>query len=194
MPPYNNKSNNPLRNHRTIMNDAIRAFELRVLGENNENLGIMKTNDALKMAKAQGVDLIITAENAVPPVAKIMDYGKFAYLENKKDNKKRVEDNSTETKVLRMTVGIGEGDLTVKAKQASEWLREGHRVKLELKLKGRANAIEHNFLKERLQRVLILLTENYKTAEPIKKIPNGMTMVIEKAKGKIGESAENLQG
>ena len=184
----------PLKNHRTIMNDAIRAFELRVLGENNENLGIMKTNDALKMAKSQGVDLIITAENAVPPVAKIMDYGKFAYLENKKSNKKRVEDNTTETKVLRMTVGIGEGDLTVKAKQASEWLHEGHRVKIELKLKGRANAIEHNFLKERLQRVLILLTENYKTAEPIKKIPNGMTMVIEKAKGKIGESILDANG
>ena len=121
MPP----NNNPLRNHRTIMNDAIRAFELRVIGENNENLGIMSKSDALKIAREKGVDLIITAENAVPPVAKIIDYGKFAYLENKKDNKKRVEDNSTETKVLRMTVGIGEGDLTVKAKQASEWLRRG---------------------------------------------------------------------
>ena len=130
------------KNHRTIMNDAIRAFELRVIGENNENLGVMTKNEALRIAKEKGVDLILTAENAVPPVAKIIDYGKFAYLENKKDNKKRVEDNSTETKVLRMTVGIGEGDLTVKAKQASEWLREGHRVKLELKLKGRANAID----------------------------------------------------
>jgi len=112
----------------------------------------------------------------------------------KKTNKKHMEDNGTETKVLRMTVGIGEGDLTVKAKQASEWLHEGHRVKIELKLKGRANAIEADFLKERLQRVLILLTENYKTAEPIKKIPNGMTMVIEKAKGKIGESILDANG
>jgi len=174
------------------MNENIRAHELRVLGENNENLGVMDKNAALKIAKEKGVDLILTAENAVPPVAKIIDYGKFAYLENKKSNQKRNNDNTTETKVLRLTVGIGEGDLTNKAKQASEWLHEGHRVKIELKLKGRANAIEQDFLKERLQRVLILLTENYKTAEPIKKIPNGMTMVIEKAKGKIGEAAENL--
>lgn len=181
------------KNHRTIMNEAIRANELRVLDENNENLGVLTFKEAYRRAKELGVDLILVAENAVPPVAKIIDYGKYAYLENKKDNKKRVEDNSTETKVLRMTVGIGEGDLTVKAKQASEWLREGHRVKIELKLKGRANAIEQDFLRERLQRVLILLTENYKTAEPIKKIPNGMTMVIEKAKGKIGENAENVQ-
>lgn len=176
------------------MNDSIRAFELRVLGENNENLGVMSKQDALKLAREKGVDLILTAENAVPPVAKIIDYGKYAYLENKKTNKKHMEDNGTETKVLRMTVGIGEGDLTVKAKQASEWLHEGHRVKIELKLKGRANAIEADFLKERLQRVLILLTENYKTAEPIKKIPNGMTMVIEKAKGKIGESILDANG
>lgn len=178
------------KNHRTIMNENIRAHELRVLGENNENLGVMDKNEALRLAKEKGVDLILTAENAVPPVAKIIDYGKFAYLENKKSNQKRTNDNATETKVLRLTVGIGEGDLTNKAKQASEWLHEGHRVKIELKLKGRANAIEQDFLKERLQRILILLTENYKTAEPIKKIPNGMTMVIEKAKGKIGESAE----
>lgn len=178
----------PPKNHRTIMNEAIRANELRILGENNENLGVMSRGEALSKAKSENKDLILVAENAAPPVAKIIDYGKFAYLENKKDNKKRSEDNATETKVLRMTVGIGEGDLTVKAKQASEWLREGHRVKLELKLKGRANAIEHNFLRERLQRVLILLTENYKTAEQIKKIPNGMTMVIEKSKGKSGET------
>jgi translation initiation factor IF-3 len=176
------------KNHRTVMNDAIRANELRVLGENNENLGVLSRNEALAIARERGVDLIITAENAVPPVAKIIDYGKWAYLSNKKDNEKRNNDNSTETKVLRLTVGIGEGDLTNKAKQASVWLSEGHRVKIELKLKGRANAIEQDFLKERLQRVLILLTENYKTAEPIKKIPNGMTMVIEKAKGKVGES------
>lgn len=178
------------KHHRTLMNENIRAHELRVIGENNENLGVMSKDEALRIAREKGVDLILTAENAVPPVAKIIDYGKFAYLENKKDNKKRANDNATETKVLRLTVGIGEGDLTNKAKQASEWLHEGHRVKIELKLKGRANAIEQDFLKERLQRVLILLTENYKTAEPIKKIPNGMTMVIEKSKGKTGERAE----
>lgn len=176
------------KNIRTIMNENIRVHELRILGENNENFGVMTKEQALSKARSEGKDLILVAENAVPPVAKIIDYGKYAYLENKKNNKKHMNDGATETKVLRMTVGIGEGDLTVKAKQASEWLREGHRVKLELKLKGRANAIEQDFLKERLQRVLILLTENYKTAEPIKKIPNGMTMVIEKARGKQGEA------
>jgi translation initiation factor IF-3 len=178
------------KNNRVIMNDAIRHPELRVLSEDNQNIGVLSKNEALDKARELGLDLILVAENATPPVAKIIDYGKFAYLENKKSNKKRTEENVTETKVLRMTVGIGEGDLTIKAKQASEWLHEGHRVKIELKLRGRANAIEQDFLKERLQRVLILLTENYRTAEPIKKIPNGMTMVIERARGKSSESVE----
>jgi translation initiation factor IF-3 len=168
---------------RTILNDAIKAFEVRVLDEENHNLGVMSRNEALAKAKSEGKDLILITETAEPPVAKIMDYGKFSYNEDKKKKAKREEgDNATETKVLRVSISTGEGDLTVKAKQGSEWLAEGHRIKIELQLKGRANILQHDFLQERLQRILILLTEPYKIAEPVKKIPNGMTMVIEKGK------------
>lgn len=181
------QKNNKLYYKRVQMNEGIKAFELRVLDANNHNVGVLKKEEALSMAKAQGLDLIVTAENANPPVAKIVDYGKWSYNEAKKESQKKQNDSSTETKVLRISVGIGEGDLTNKAKQGSEWLSEGHRIKIELKLKGRSNAIDQEFLKERLQRILILLTEKYKVAEPIKKIPNGMTMVIEKSKGKDTE-------
>jgi translation initiation factor IF-3 len=156
---------------------------VRVLDEENHNLGVMSRNEALAKAKSEGKDLILITETAEPPVAKIMDYGKFSYNEDKKKKAKREEgDNATETKVLRVSISTGEGDLTVKAKQGSEWLAEGHRIKIELQLKGRANILQHDFLQERLQRILILLTEPYKIAEPVKKIPNGMTMVIEKGK------------
>ncbi len=171
------------RYKRTILNEGIKAYELRILGENNENLGVMSRGDALAKAKSEGKDLILITETANPPVAKIADYGKFSYLEDKKKKaKKEAGDNSTETKVLRVSISTGEGDLTVKAKQGSEWLAEGHRIKIELQLKGRANILTHDFLQERLQRILILLTEPYKIAEPVKKIPNAMTMVIEKGK------------
>lgn len=171
------------RYKRTILNEGIKAYELRILGENNENMGVMSRGDALAKAKSEGKDLILITETANPPVAKIMDYGRFSYLEDKKKKQKhQAGDNSTETKVLRVSISTGEGDLTVKAKQASEWLSEGHRIKMELQLKGRANILSHDFLQERLQRILILLTEPYKVAEPVKKIPNGMTMVIEKGK------------
>lgn len=176
-PPFFN------RYKRTILNEGIKAYELRILGENNENMGVMSRNDALAKAKSEGKDLILITETANPPVAKIMDYGQYSYLEDKKKKAKhQAGDNSTETKVLRVSISTGEGDLTVKAKQASVWLSEGHRIKMELQLKGRANILSHDFLQERLQRILILLTEPYKIAEPVKKIPNGMTMVIEKGK------------
>lgn len=165
---------------KTIMNEQIRVHEVRVLDEGNRNLGIMPTREALTKAQSLGLDLIMVAEKANPPTCKIIDYGKYKYSESKKE--KNSTNNTTETKVLRMSVGTGEGDLTIKAKQASNWIKEGHRVKIELKLRGRSNAIDQNFLKERLQRVLILLTEEYKIAEDVKKIPNGMIMVIEKGK------------
>jgi translation initiation factor IF-3 len=164
---------------KTIINEAIKASELRILGEANENYGVMSKSEAISKARSEGKDLIMISENAVPPVAKIMDYGKWKYLEDKKGKGKQNE-GGTETKVLRVTITTGEGDLSVKAKQASEWLSEGHRIKIELQLKGRSNAFDQNFLRERLERILILLTENYKVAEPVKKIPNGMTMVLEK--------------
>ncbi len=162
------------------MNEQIRYPDVRVLTDDNQNLGIMKLKDALDKAKAENLDLILVAEKANPPTCKIIDYGKYKYSESKKESGK--VNNTTETKVLRMSVGTGEGDLTVKAKQGSAWLKEGHRVKIELKLRGRSNAIDQNFLKERMERVLILMTEEYKIAEEVKKIPNGMIMVIEKGK------------
>lgn len=173
------------RHNRTIINEGIRALELRILGDNNENLGVMTRQDALAKAKSEGKDLILVSETANPQVAKIADYGKYSYLEDKKKKeKKQNSDGATETKVLRISISTGEGDLSVKAKQASEWLAEGHRIKLELQLKGRSNALDNNFLSERLKRILILLTENYKIAEPIKKSPGSMTMVLEKGSKK----------
>jgi translation initiation factor IF-3 len=166
------------KKEKLIMNTFIRYPEVRVLGEENQNHGVMQIDDALDMARGMGLDLILVAENSKPPTCKIIDYGKFKYAESKKD--KGVSTSSTETKVLRMSVGTGEGDLTLKAKQASLWLKEGHRVKLELKLERRENAIDQAFLKERLNRALILLTEEYRVAEEAKKIPNKMVMVIEK--------------
>ena len=194
--PYNNtfvkQPYDKFKNARVQMNENIRSNELRVLDANNHNLGILSKIEACAMAKSAGLDLIVTAETAVPPVAKIIDYGKWMYSESKKASVKKANDQTTETKVLRVSIGIGEGDLTNKAKQGSEWLAEGHRIKIELKLARRENYIDANFLSERLKRILILFTENYKIAEQVKKIPNGMTMVIEKAKGKIGDSEADL--
>jgi translation initiation factor IF-3 len=169
------------KKEKTIMNDFIRYPEVRVLGAEGENYGVMSRDEALSKAREGGLDLILISENSKPPTCKIVDYGKYKYSESKK-NKDSTAGASTETKVLRIGVGTGEGDLTLKAKHASAWLKEGHRVKIDLKLERRENALDLPFLKEKMQRSMILITEDFKVAEDFKKIPNHVTVVIEKAK------------
>jgi len=163
------------------INNQIRARELRVINEDGSNLGVLSFSEAL--AKAQGLetDLIEISPNAVPPVAKIMDFGKYQYLEQKKQ-KQAKGPTGGETKNLQVKIGTGEHDLELKAKKASEFLREGHRVKINLFLPGRAKYLDPNFLKERLDRILTLISENYRVASVPQKSPKGLTVIIERAK------------
>ena len=166
---------------RERINNQIRAKELRVIGSENENLGILSFRDAMTKAEELGLDLIEISPNALPPVAKIMDSGKYQYEQNKKlKNAKGAK--PTETKSIQIKIGTGDHDLSLKAKKASSWLAEGHRIKVELFLAGRAKYMNEIFLKERLDRVLHLITENYKISEPYKKGPKGLAITIEKAK------------
>lgn len=162
------------------INNQIRARELRVIDSENQNLGVLNTEDALKLAKERGLDLIEISPNAIPPVAKIMDFGKYQYEAAKKLKKARAGAKPTETKSIQVKIGTGDHDLELKAKTASKWLAEGHRIKIELFLAGRAKYMEEKFLRERLDRVLHLITEEYKISEPYKRGPKGLFITIEK--------------
>ncbi len=162
------------------INNQIRATELRVIDADGTNLGQITTKEALEIAQRQELDLIEISPLANPPVAKIMNYGKFMYELNKKAKKAKAGAKATETKSIQVKVGTGDGDLALKAKQASTWLKEGHRIKVELFLKGRTKYMDENFLKERLDRVLHLITEQYKIAEALKKVPKGLMLTIER--------------
>lgn len=165
-------------NHR--INHQIRVAELRVIGPVGENFGVISLKDALDKAMAAGLDLIEISPNAVPPIAKIMDYGKFQYDQNKKLKAAKAKAHVIEVKNVQVKIGTGEHDLELKAKKASEWLKEGHRIKIDLFLTGRSKYMEFNFLKERLERILKLITEEYTIAEPPKKALKGLTVIIEK--------------
>ena len=154
---------------------------MRIIGSEGENIGLLKLSDALKLAQSKGLDLIEISPNAVPPVAKIMEYGKFQYEQNKKQKKAKAGAHRTETKSIQVKPGTGEHDLLLKAKTASSWLKEGHRIKIELYLSGRSKYMEEKFLKERLDRLLHLITEDYKVAENYKRSPKGLMITIEKA-------------
>ncbi len=166
--------------NRTRINQEIRAQELRVIGAKGENLGVLPFARALAAAEEQGLDLIEISPNAMPPVAKIMDFGKFQYLENKKASQARANAHRTETKNIQIKIGTGEHDLELKAKKVSEFLVEGHRVKVDLFLPGRAKYLNPEFLKGRVERILQLLTVEYKIADEPKKSPKGMSLIIER--------------
>ncbi|MCE9549286.1 translation initiation factor IF-3 [Candidatus Nomurabacteria bacterium] len=167
---------------RERINNQIRAKELRVIDSENNNLGVLSIKDALELAQSKNLDLIEISPNANPPVGKIMNFGKYQYEASKKLKKAKAGAKTTETKSIQVKIGTGEHDLELKAKTASKWLKEGHRIKIELFLAGRAKYMDEKFLRERLDRVLHLITENYKVSDSYKKGPKGLTITIEKAK------------
>ncbi len=163
------------------INNFIKAPELRVIDDAGQNLGVITLKEALERAHAAHLDLIEISPNANPPVAKIMDYGKFQYDEKKKQKVAKARTQITEIKNIQVKIGTGEHDLELKAKKASEWLSEGNRVKIDLFLIGRSKFMDFKFLKERLERILKLITVEYKIADEPKKGPKGVTVIIEKA-------------
>ena len=145
-----------------------------------ENLGVLTREEALRRAKEMELDLIEISPNANPPVAKIMDYGKYQYAEKKRAKVVQEKAHITETKTIQVKIGTSEHDLALKAKRASEWLKQGDRIKLDLFLPGRSKYMERNFLIERMNRVLKLITEEYKMADPPQKSPKGLTVILER--------------
>lgn len=166
----------------TRINHQIRAAQLRVVDEQGANLGVLSLGEALVAAEARGVDLIEISPNAVPPVAKLMDFGKYQYLENKKQKLSRAKTQVTETKSIQVKIGTGDHDLAIKAGKVTEFLQEGHRVKIDLFLPGRSKYLDKNFLNERLERLLKFVAVNYKISDAVKKSPKGLTTVIEREK------------
>ena len=165
---------------KTRINHQIRAKELRVIGEAGENVGVVSLEEALKRAKEAGMDLIEISPNAVPPVAKIMDYGKFQYSENKKLKASKAKVHNSEVKEIQIKIGTGEHDLELKAKNVSEWLQEGNIIRINLFLPGRSKYLDFKFLDERLKRILKFVTAEYKISQSAQKSPKGMSMTIER--------------
>jgi translation initiation factor IF-3 len=165
---------------RTRINNAIRAKELRVIGAKGENLGVLSTTEALRQADEANLDLIEISPNAKPPVAKIMDFGQYRYETKRKASEVKAKSHVTETKSVQVKIGTGEHDQQLKAKRISEWLNEGHRVKVDLFLWGRYKYMEPAFLKERLERFLKIIPAEYKIADEMKKSPKGFSTTLER--------------
>ena len=171
-----------LKTEEVRINKEIRVPELRVILPDGTNLGVIKTSEALAKAVQLELDLIEVSPTAVPPVAKIMDFGKWKYQEDKKEKERKAGSKPTETKNLQVKIGTDESGLGLKARMASKFLAEGHRVKIDLYLRGRAKYLKPEFHRERLKRFLDLVSIPYKIADDFKSSPKGLTVVIEREK------------
>lgn len=160
-------------------NAGITAKEVRLLDEAGEHLGIMKIEEALKLAMERGLDLIEISENTDPPVARIISFDKFRYQKEKDDKKQKKEQKTKDMKHMRVTPRMAENDLKVKAKKVSEFLEKGHRVEIELFLRGREKAHQGLGL-QKLENFLPLIeTPIQKMSEP-KKSLRGFSVQIQK--------------
>ena len=109
-----------------------------------------------------------------------MDYGKYLYEQSRKTRQSLKKSHETETKSIRISISTSPHDLELKAKKASEFLEEGNRVKIEMILRGRAKYLDKQFIRERLERILHLITINHKVVDGPKQSPRGIGMIIEK--------------
>ena len=123
-----------------IMNEMITAKEVRCTSDEGTNYGIISTAEALKVADELGLDLVLIAPDGKPPVAKIMDYGKFRYQLEKKKKEAKKNQKVIVVKEIKLSVKIAENDVNYKVKHAREFLEEGNHVKFRVFLKGREMA------------------------------------------------------
>ncbi len=130
------------------LNEEIRDKEVRVIGSDGAQLGIMSAEEANNLADEQGLDLVKISPNAVPPVCKIMDYSKFCFDQKKREKEARKNQKVVEIKEIRISPSIDTNDFNTKAKNAQKFLKEGNRVKVSVRFRGREMA--HTNLGEKL--------------------------------------------
>ena len=138
----------PIANTGHQTNEEIRDKEIRLISDSGEQLGIMSAQDALRLAEEQGLDLVKISPNAVPPVCKLMDYGKFRFEQTKREKEARKNQRVVEIKEIRMSPSIDVNDFNVKLRNAQKFLSEGNRCKVTVRFRGREMA--HTNLGEKL--------------------------------------------
>ena len=129
-----------VKQQETQINSAIRDPEVRVIGSNGEQLGIMSSREANELADKEGLDLVKISPNAVPPVCRIMDYGKYLFDKTKREKEQRKNQKIVELKEVQLSMTIEQHDIDIKAKNAAKFLSNGDKVKVSIRMSGRQQA------------------------------------------------------
>lgn len=173
-----------MKKKKTPINENIRAKEVRLVADKGEHFGVIPTGKALEIAKKRNLDLVQVTDNVEPPVCKVIDYGKYAYEENKK-KKKQEKTNKPQVKAIRLGFSISEHDMETRVKSAEKFLNDGDSVKIVLPLKGRQKALQ-GVAKEKMSQFLEKLQEKIeiKTEKEIGREPRGLTTTVSKGQKK----------
>ncbi len=158
-------------------NDEITAPRLRVLGETGENLGVLNLEEAKRRAQEAGLDLVVVTESANPPVAKIVSYDKFRY-QKEKELKKQKQQKGPESKRIQISPREAEHDLSFKLKKLEEFLGAGHKVEIQMTLRGREKGMR-DYAKGKLEDFLKKVEAPFRQTQPISPGGRGLTTQIE---------------
>ena len=160
-----------------MINEQIRDREVRLIGEEGEQLGVMSSREAQKLADEAGLDLVKIAPTAKPPVCKIVDYGEYRYEQARKEKEARKKQKTIEIKEIRLSPNIDTNDLNTKINAAKKFLTKGDKVKVTLRFRGREMA-HMNASKHILDDFAEALTEIAVVEKPAKVEGRSMTMVL----------------
>ncbi len=166
---------------KVLINNFIRAKEVRVIDEVGTQLGVMDIFIAIDLAKSKGLDLIQVTEKVEPPVCRIGNYGKYLYSLQKKERKIKVHTKISKLKEIQLGFNISPHDIEVKATQAEKFLKNGDKVKIGMMLKGREKAMGE-FAKKKILFFLETMDKliPIKTERELKREPKGFTLIISK--------------
>lgn len=158
-------------------NEQIREKEVRLIDSEGNQIGVISTKEAQKMADEKELDLVMISPNAKPPVCKIIDLGKYIYELNKKEKEAKKKQKVTVIKEIRCSLTIEENDIAIKAKNARKFLTDGDKVKVTIRFKGREASLGHLGLKI-LENFVSKLEDVAVVEKPAKQEGRNMTMVL----------------
>jgi len=170
------------------VNNQIRLSQIRLIDENGQNLGVVETNKALEIAREKGLDLIEIAPNVRPPVCRIMDYGKYQYQKSREERQQKTKQKKIEIKGVRISLRTGQHDLEVKVKQANKFLDRGHKVKIEMILRGREKALLA-IAKEKLNKFIELISPDIEIEKEAERQPRGLSVMVIKPHAKTSRES-----
>jgi translation initiation factor IF-3 len=165
------------------LNHQIKAPTLRVISEDGQQIGIMKTSEALLLANQHGLDLVEVSPVAQPPVAKLIDFAKYKYQQKKMEQLQKKKAKKTEVKTIWVSMRISEHDMEIKAGKVTEFLTDGDLVRIELRMRGREQAFGEQG-RQNLVKFLTFIKTPYRVEVPMKRMGGTWSMTVAPAAAK----------